>query len=533
MNEIQKESRKHNIYQYFTDLEVALENCVWSINNIQKSLVYAIQNRELRLYVELNWEIANYFKNLYNSSMYTNYCKFMYTYYFTSKKITNWLSTEQEDDPSISEDLRQLLEQPLDQDEVTNHTETHDATDHYAITHHEEETKIANLEVLLENTQKDLDYKTKELEEKTNELSLLQTRYEQEHSSIKSDNGSSNGEIRESIEENISASKYYKDKLKEKENLVTTLIDGNETKNKTIVAQEKVISLLESKLKEKKKEVKRLNAIISQKESSYKMSESKIERRTTKYNLFDQSIEECKSENFDGIDETNSLMVCNPDQLIKMVTSENVDFEKEYNLEFNMDEEWDRLALREYSFDIGLTLSTIRINNSEEDDADVKLFLERNLPKVSSLIFNKAKKQRLTLSVYTKSIVEALPSINNELNILRCKVSSSDLNALFPAAKHLETLCIQKCTITIDDPLDFGAEIDYKIKYIYFRHSGASKYSDWKEYKMEFVSIVTAMARTKLKQSLQTLCMKNCGFELATIERIVKDTGFNNLEIQV
>lgn len=179
------------------------------------------------------------------------------------------------------------------------------------------------------------------------------------------------------------------------------------------------------------------------------------------------------------------------------------------------------------------TVSRIIINSVEENDADLKLFLERGIPKDTQLNFNEQSRHTLTLSNYIASLLKSLPKIKKTLSIFDCKISSADLNALFPAAKHLDELCIPDNSISVDGPLDFGEEIDYKIKKIWFRSSGARSISFWHTKQAGIEAIISAMGKTKLRQSLQNIYMDDFSLRQEEIEKMVKDAGLDDLDVNI
>lgn len=220
------------------------------------------------------------------------------------------------------------------------------------------------------------------------------------------------------------------------------------------------------------KEQKKLNKTISKQKASISSNNAEIANLKEEQQSLERNLEDSKSEISKLTDERDAFKAAitlrdSPNQLYNKITGKNVKFDSKYVLEFDLIKAEDRLALKVFSLVPLSTQNRIVIKNGEAEDADVKLFLEQGVPKVTDLKFNIDSKNTLMLSRYTSSLLKAIPKVKKVLGIYDCRVSSSDLNALFPASKHLEYLFIKSSWITLDEPLDFGEDTDYQIKYIF------------------------------------------------------------------
>ena len=90
--------------------------------------------------------------------------------------------------------------------------------------------------------------------------------------------------------------------------------------------------------------------------------------------------------------------------------------------------------------------------------------------------------------------------------------------------------------IQIQNPadFDFGASIDYKLKYFSFAsHSSANNWG-WSDANPAlFDFIAKAIAACKLKDSLKTMVFDNKGMTEAKIKEILTNHGLANIEVKI
>ena len=93
------------------------------------------------------------------------------------------------------------------------------------------------------------------------------------------------------------------------------------------------------------------------------------------------------------------------------------------------------------------------------------------------------------------------------------KLNSNELNTIIKSFSQCKQVVIRACKIVIDTHIDFTITNDYKTDYLDFGGTGGSYYSNWKGKPLDFDKIVKAISECGLKQSLNTLGVKYCGFD--------------------
>ena len=112
----------------------------------------------------------------------------------------------------------------------------------------------------------------------------------------------------------------------------------------------------------------------------------------------------------------------------------------------------------------------------------------------------------LKTDFYIETLCKTLKAVTSEVYINWLKLTASDLEQIVKASSNSERLVIRYCKINCSATLDFATADKYKTKFISFCYWGDFyRESDFKSAPASFENIVEAMAKSGLKDSLQTL----------------------------
>ena len=111
------------------------------------------------------------------------------------------------------------------------------------------------------------------------------------------------------------------------------------------------------------------------------------------------------------------------------------------------------------------------------------------------------------MGFYIGSISKAIMSVTIEIYLSCFKIKESELEHIVRSAFNWERLVLYFSDIHCSRKLDFSVSVKYKLKYLSFAHCGDTHYAeretDWKTNPSSFRNIVEAIAKSRLKDSLQ------------------------------
>ena len=139
-----------------------------------------------------------------------------------------------------------------------------------------------------------------------------------------------------------------------------------------------------------------------------------------------------------------------------------------------------------------------------EGDKNVQNFLLNVAPhRLEQFIFDgDDNKNRLNVSLYLDGLHAVLNSTTRRVDFVRCSFSSSELQAIFIAAKHLNTLQFDLCKLDVTDEFDI-TEGMFHIEQLWLGKWGS--YSGWKKNIDGLEMLVKAVANSSLKRSLKQI----------------------------
>ena len=140
-----------------------------------------------------------------------------------------------------------------------------------------------------------------------------------------------------------------------------------------------------------------------------------------------------------------------------------------------------------------------------------------------SLIENKGIKA----DFYSEGLCKTLKAVTGEVFIMCLNLSASNLEQIVKASSNSKRLVIRYSDVSCSAALDFTTTDKYKIKFLSFLNWGvdSNRKSDFKSAPASFENIVEAMAKSGLKDSLNTLDIKGCGLNKTAVQGLLSKHG--------
>ena len=110
-------------------------------------------------------------------------------------------------------------------------------------------------------------------------------------------------------------------------------------------------------------------------------------------------------------------------------------------------------------------------------------------------------------------------------------IQKEEFEEIVKKSKHLKTLFLSRCTMDFDDKLDFGEDLEYRLKNIDFFLTGNSSYSNWSDNFPRFERIIDAISRCSLKKSLKQIGLSNCHTKVNTPIDFREQYGITKIRI--
>ena len=138
---------------------------------------------------------------------------------------------------------------------------------------------------------------------------------------------------------------------------------------------------------------------------------------------------------------------------------------------------------------------------------------------------------RLDISFYLKSITTALSKTINRIYLARFWMDANQFNTVVKASSQCKELIFSLLSLKLNSDLDFSIETSYKLELIDFKNSGLSDRSDWISNSGNFDSIIKAISKSGLKNSLKKIGIKACEIELDYAMDVLNKNGINHVAV--
>ena len=170
-------------------------------------------------------------------------------------------------------------------------------------------------------------------------------------------------------------------------------------------------------------------------------------------------------------------------------------------------------------------IKRIRIDKITDGDADLNSFLDNWTPDRLELFWMNHSfigSAGNKVDFYIDAICKTFKSVTGEVFIQCLKLTASDLEQIVKASSNSERLVIRFSDVSCSAALDFATADKYNTKFLSFYNWGNSGgKSDFISAPASFENIVEAMAKSGLKDSLQTLDIKGCGLDKTAVQGLL------------
>ncbi|CAI2362546.1 unnamed protein product [Moneuplotes crassus] len=197
-------------------------------------------------------------------------------------------------------------------------------------------------------------------------------------------------------------------------------------------------------------------------------------------------------------------------------------------------------TLGDFKYHLG-DMDKLKIDNVDNEDAALKKFLTNSsLASLKSLVFNVDYKGSgdeetgvVKVKFYLDGLKKVLPQVTKEVYLTKLIADSDDLSQIVKLSYNAERLTVRLSKILTSNSLDFASPTPSKISYLSFKNCGRYDWSnqEWDKHPDKFEKIVTAIKNSSLKDSLETLNLRNCKISISKATSLLSTHGLSHISI--
>ena len=180
-------------------------------------------------------------------------------------------------------------------------------------------------------------------------------------------------------------------------------------------------------------------------------------------------------------------------------------------------------------------IKRIKIDKITDGDVDLNSFLGNWTPDRLQLFWlnnSYIESTGVKADFYIEALRKMLKVVSIEVYIRCLILTASDLEQIVKASANSERLVIRFSDVSCSAALDFSTKDKYKTKFLSFYNWGSSgKKYDLKSAPALFENIVEAMAKSELKDSLQTLDIGGCGLDKTAVQGLLSKHGMGAVSV--
>ena len=184
-------------------------------------------------------------------------------------------------------------------------------------------------------------------------------------------------------------------------------------------------------------------------------------------------------------------------------------------------------------------LNGIRVDTISDADADLASFFSKCTPARLKLLWVNYFANRITgikSKFYVDAFSEAARRATKEVYYNCIEFSAEDLQAVVRAACNTERIVFHFCSIHCSSGLDFGADLNYKTKFLSFQYWGETnckaRTTDWKADPSKFSLIVDAIGSSGLRTSMKKLSIyANPTLSYSKVQKELCAKGMSNISV--
>ncbi|CAI2374655.1 unnamed protein product [Moneuplotes crassus] len=156
--------------------------------------------------------------------------------------------------------------------------------------------------------------------------------------------------------------------------------------------------------------------------------------------------------------------------------------------------------------------------------------------RVISFNFNNSLRDPINLpTLYLDSIIRLNFRVLNKMRLECFCINFCNLKKFITSFRHVETLCIFLCKLSIPEIPDFTKALSYtNIQKFKLCWSGLPNANNWEENPEELTNLIKGLATSPdLKLSLQEVDLRRCGVDIAMATSLLEGNGFGSVKITI
>ncbi|CAI2366744.1 unnamed protein product [Moneuplotes crassus] len=165
---------------------------------------------------------------------------------------------------------------------------------------------------------------------------------------------------------------------------------------------------------------------------------------------------------------------------------------------------------------------------------DIMNFIDFSLPnKTNELYISLSLEMQLNRTTYLNSFIRISSKVTRKAGFNSFCLSLRQLKKLVAAYRHVETLGIYECKLSISTVHDFSTSLkNCKIQTISLGKTGDKSCNNWKDHPDEFKNLIQCFATSSdLKKSLRKIDIWKCGIKQSEANEILAENQLEEVEI--
>eukprot|EP00345_Euplotes_harpa_P006585 CAMPEP_0168329372 /NCGR_PEP_ID=MMETSP0213-20121227/7072_1 /TAXON_ID=151035 /ORGANISM="Euplotes harpa, Strain FSP1.4" /LENGTH=482 /DNA_ID=CAMNT_0008332691 /DNA_START=1 /DNA_END=1445 /DNA_ORIENTATION=- len=274
-------------------------------------------------------------------------------------------------------------------------------------------------------------------------------------------------------------------------------------------------------------------------EKTKEISDKLVEENKDRLKSLSDQLEEEKSksqrlsENNDKIEEEFKISVTELEEMKEAVKKYNTNESIEFKADMTKDSDKSVVdALVKYKIKMAKA-SKLIINKISDNDEKLNSFIKYCCPDdTEHFVLNHSyiNKNVCNIAYYLDSLARVLKGVTKEVYLVNLEVKEQDLQTIIKSSAASERVTIRYSNVHCSSALDFSSDTKYKTMYLSFCNSGHSdRPSDWLSKRSLFEHIITGVATSGLRDSLQTLNIYGCELETGEVEGMLAKHGLTGV----
>ena len=165
-----------------------------------------------------------------------------------------------------------------------------------------------------------------------------------------------------------------------------------------------------------------------------------------------------------------------------------------------------------------------------ETNDDLLYFLKNSAPdKTNIFLFGEAMDALTKIDYYLDGLDTALKGVTGEVFTFWWSHSKLSLERVIKASCNSSRLTIRHSKLDWDKDFNFSGP-EYKTTYLSFCHWGNYHDNNWRANPKKLERIIKAISKCKLKDSLQTLNVRDCEVAIQKVKKMLSTHGMANVQ---